>query len=263
MLMALFSLSMTGVPAHAADIPEQIPSDGETVPVTHAGDAMDDPAIWVHPTDPTKSLLIGNDKGGGFETYDLSGNLVQRVNGAFFGNVDVRQNVVINGRTHDLVGIVQQGVRFYTVDPDTRQLSQITENNAPIGVNGEGFCLYQSPTTQKVYGITVTIAGKVNEFELTDNDDDGLLESTTVRTFSVGSEAEGCVADDDTGALYISEENVALWRYSAEPSGGTTRTAVDTLTSTGGHLINDIEGVTHRRPARRQGLHHRLGAGHQ
>ena len=44
-----------------------------------------------------------------------------------------------------------------------------------------------------------------------------------MRTFSVGSEAEGCVADDDTGALYISEENEALWRYSAEPDGGTTR----------------------------------------
>ena len=50
-----------------------------------------------------------------------------------------------------------------------------------------------------------------------------------MRTFSVGSEAEGCVADDDTGALYISEENDALWRYSAEPGGGTTRTAVDVL----------------------------------
>src|SRR4051812_38086986 len=163
MLVALLGLSMTATPSHAADSPELIPSDGETVPVTHAGDAMDDPAIWVHPTDPTKSLLIGNDKGGGFETYDLSGNLVQRVKGAFFANVDVRQDVVVNGRTHDLVGIVQQGVPFYTVDPDSRQLSQITKTNAPIGVNGEGFCLYQSPTTKKVYGITVTIAGKVNE----------------------------------------------------------------------------------------------------
>jgi len=71
-----------------------------------------------------------------------------------------------------------------------------------------------------------------------------LLESNTVRTFSVGSEAEGCVADDDTGALYISEENEALWRYSAEPTGGTTREAVDVLADAGGHLVNDIEGVT-------------------
>ena len=54
------------------------------------------------------------------------------------------------------------------------------------------------------------------------------------------------MADDDTGALYISEENEALWRYSAEPDDGTapTRQAVDILAGAGGHLVNDIEGVT-------------------
>ena len=244
MLVALLSVLAMSTTSQAAESPVLVPSNAETVPVNHSGDAMDDPAIWVHPTDSTKSLLIGNDKGGGFETYDLQGNLVERIGGSFFGNVDVKQDVTINGIVHDLVGIVQKGVRFYTVNPDTRQLSQITENNAPIGVNGEGFCMYQSPTTQKVYGISVAISGTVNEFELTDPDADGLLSSTTVRTFSVGSEAEGCVVDDESGALYISEENVALWRYSAEPNGDTSRTAVDTLTSAGGHLINDIEGVT-------------------
>jgi myo-inositol-hexaphosphate 3-phosphohydrolase len=232
--------------SHAAESPQLVGSDLETAPVLHSCDAMDDPAVWVHPTEPSRSLVIGNDKGGGLETYDLDGTLVQRLafGTQFWGNVDVRQDVVVNGIDHDLVGVVQQGVRFYNVDPDTRLLSPVTEGGAPIGVNGEGFCLYRSPVSQKVYGISITIAGIVNEFELTDTDADGLLESRTVRTFAVGSESEGCVADDDTGALYISEENVALWRYSAEPGGGTARTAVDVLTSAGGHLINDIEGVT-------------------
>ncbi len=248
MLAAVLSVLATATPSSAAETPVFVPSDAETVPVTHASDAMDDPAIWVHPTDPSRSLLIGNDKGGGFETYDLDGNRVQRFDGSFFGNVDVRQNVTVNGIAHDLVGIVHQGVRFYTVNPDTRLLTSITEGAASIGNNGEGFCLYESPATpttpSKVYGISVTIGGTVNEFELTDDDADGLLSSTTVRTFSVGSEAEGCAVDDESGALYISEENVALWRYSAEPNGGTARTAVDVRTSAGGHLINDIEGVT-------------------
>ena len=84
----------------------------------------------------------------------------------------------------------------------------------------------------------------VNQFELLDADEDGLLESRTVRSFAVGSEAEGCVADDETGALYISEENRALWRYSAEPDDGEVREVVDVLASADGHLINDVEGVT-------------------
>ncbi len=138
MLVALLSVLAMSTTSQAAESPVLVPSNAETVPVNHSGDAMDDPAIWVHPTDSTKSLLIGNDKGGGFETYDLQGNLVERIGGSFFGNVDVKQDVTINGIVHDLVGIVQKGVRFYTVNPDTRQLSQITENNAPIGVNGEG-----------------------------------------------------------------------------------------------------------------------------
>ncbi len=246
LLVAALNTVVTASPSHAAESPVLVPSNAETVPVAHSGDAMDDPAVWVHPTDPSRSLLMGNDKGGGFETYDLDGSLVQRLtfSSQFWGNVDVRQGVTIGGETRDIVGVIQRGVRFYDVDPTTRLLSQTTEGSAPIGVNGEGFCLYESPTTDKVYGFSITIGGAVSQFELLDADEDGLLESNTVRTFSVGSEAEGCVADDDTGALYISEENEALWRYSAEPDTGTSRVAVDVLQGAGGHLVNDIEGVT-------------------
>jgi myo-inositol-hexaphosphate 3-phosphohydrolase len=245
-LATLLATVLTGPPSRAAESPEPVTSDGETVPVSHSGDAMDDPAIWVHPTDPSRSLVLGNDKGGALDTYDLDGSLVQRLTfgSQFWGNVDVRQGVTIGGLTRDLVGVAQRGLRFYTVDPDTRLLSGVTEGDVPIGVNGEGFCMYESPTTDKVYAFSITIAGVLRQFELLDADTDGQLEATLVRQFEVGSEAEGCVADDDTGALYVSEENVALWRYSAEPDTGTTREAVDVLASAGGHLVNDIEGVT-------------------
>jgi myo-inositol-hexaphosphate 3-phosphohydrolase/PKD repeat protein len=245
-LAAASTAIVTSAPSQAAESPQLISSDAETVPGTHAGDTLDDPAVWVNPTDSSRSLVIGNDKLGALETYDLGGNLVQRLafGSQFWGNVDVLQGAKVGSTTRDLVGVVQRGVRFYGVDPTTRMLSPVTEGSEPIGLNGEGFCMYRSPATHRVYGISITIQGLVQQFELLDADDDGLLESQTVRTFQVGSEAEGCVADNDTGALYISEENVALWRYDAEPTGGTTREAVDEVTDTGGHLVNDIEGVT-------------------
>ena len=244
--LSVLTTIVTEPPSHAAESPELVASDSETVPVFHSGDAMDDPAVWVHPTDKSRSLVMGNDKGGGLETYDLDGSLVQRLafGDQFWGNVDVRQGVQIGGLTRDLVGVIHRGARFYTVDPTTRLLASTTEGAAPIGSSGEGFCMYESPTTNKVYAFSITIAGTVNQFELLDADADGLLESNPVRTFTVGSEAEGCVADDDTGALYISEENRALWRYSAEPGDGTVREAVDVLSDAGGHLVNDVEGVT-------------------
>src|SRR5687768_14696287 len=48
----------------------------ETTPVPHSGDAADDSAVWVHPTDPALSRIIGTDKLGGIAVYDLSGRQV-------------------------------------------------------------------------------------------------------------------------------------------------------------------------------------------
>jgi 3-phytase len=36
----------------------------ETTPVSHRGDAADDAAIWVNPSDPARSTIIGTDKVG-------------------------------------------------------------------------------------------------------------------------------------------------------------------------------------------------------
>jgi len=43
----------------------------QTEPVPHGGDADDDLAIWLHPTDPAKTLILGTDKQGGLHVYDL------------------------------------------------------------------------------------------------------------------------------------------------------------------------------------------------
>lgn len=43
----------------------------------------DDPAIWVHPRDPARSLIIATLKESGLQVYDLSGRVVQTVVPAF------------------------------------------------------------------------------------------------------------------------------------------------------------------------------------
>jgi myo-inositol-hexaphosphate 3-phosphohydrolase len=249
-LAAVFAavvLSMTGVPAAAVPPPSVLPvaADGETTPVQHSGDAADDPAIWVHPSDPSRSVVIGNDKQGALEVYDLAGARIQQITtpAGSWGNVDVRQAVTVGGSVLDLVGAVRGGMRFYSVDPASRQLSLVTDGTGtlPSG-GGEGFCLYHSRVSGRLYAFVNDRSGRVRQFEIHDADGDGLVQSALVREFSVGSETEGCVADDETGAFYISEEDVALWRYEAEPSGGGGRTRVDDVG--GGNLAADIEGLT-------------------
>ena len=223
-----------------------VKADAETVPATHSGDAADDPAIWIHPTNPASSLLIGNDKLGSLEVYKIDGSFQQRLTTAtsFWGNVDVRQQVAVGGRTLDVVAAYNAGLRLYTVDLATLTLQPVTDGSGVYSTNsGEGLCLYESALTGDVAAFVITRPGQARQFLLTDNDGDGLLEASLVREFAVGSEAEGCVADDEAGLVYIAEENVGLWRYGAEPTAGTARVLVDSVQPEG-NLAADVEGVT-------------------
>lgn len=221
----------------------------ETTPVAHSGDAADDPALWRHPTDPSQSLLIGNDKGGALDVYNLDGSLQQRISGGFFGNVDVRTGLATANGVRDIAAVYRGGLRIYAIDPDARELVQATDDitgSIPVPSGGEGLCLYRSPVTSDLHAFVISRAGNVAQYQLGDADGDDLVDAQLVRSWSMGSESEGCVADDENGALYIAEEDVALWRYGAEPTDGTTsddRTAVDRVTSAGGRLAADIEGV--------------------
>lgn len=53
----------TAVPAIAQSSEVSAKVETQSVPID--GDAADDPAIWVHPTDPSLSTVIGTDKEGG------------------------------------------------------------------------------------------------------------------------------------------------------------------------------------------------------
>ena len=76
------------IPAMAATPPF---ATVETEPVPDAGDAADDAAIWVHPTDPALSTIIGTNKdGGGLAVYDLTGSQVQYLAADDANNVDLR-----------------------------------------------------------------------------------------------------------------------------------------------------------------------------
>ena len=222
----------------------------ETTPVANSGDAADDMAIWRNPLDPAASLVIGNDKLGALETYDLSGSLVQRFDGGFYGNVDTRTAIQTGRGPVDVAVTYRLGIRIYGIDPTTRQLSNITDSTSgsiasPIG--GEGICLYKSGATGSLYVFMNTRDGRIAQMRLADADGDGLIEGTVVRQWDVGEEVEGCVADDDLGNLYISEEDVAIWKYGAEPTASTSttaRVAVDRPIAAGGHFRPDAEGLT-------------------
>ena len=232
-------------PAPRLPIIRLVPAGVETAPVAHSGDAADDPAIWVDPDTPGNSLIIGNNKKGALEVYGLDGELRQRITTGttFWGNVDVRQGVIIGAQDLDLVATYNGGLRFYVVDPATRMLTPATDGNGTLPTQGgEGLCLYASQTGV-THAFVVTRKGRIREYLVHDQDNDGLLQISLERQFALGSEGEGCAVDDAADTLYASEEEVGLWRFAAGPNDPTTGTLVDRV-APNGNLVPDVEGVT-------------------
>jgi 3-phytase len=51
-----------------------------------------------------------------------------------------------------------------------------------------------------------------------------------------------CVADDETGALHVAEEDVALWKLGADPTAGQARKPIAKVADYPA-LKDDLEGV--------------------
>ena len=110
----------------------------ETEPVPSKGDAADDPAIWVHPDQPDQSLVLGTDKKGGLNAFDLEGHRVQVVSdGSRPNNVDVLYDFPLEGRVADLA---VAGTRSKTL-PGCRILASRSGQPATERA-GLGSCIY-------------------------------------------------------------------------------------------------------------------------
>jgi 3-phytase len=216
----------------------------ETEPVPDSGDAADDPAIWIHPTDPSLSLIIGTDKQRGLAVYDMGGNEIQFLSDGNLNNVDVRYGFPLGGTNVDIVAAENRSndsIAVYAIDPNTRMLIGVTAGTLNVGVTAYGSCMYRSGQSGEYFFLVNSKRGDTEQWRLFDNGN-GAVDAALVRSFDVGSQTEGCVADDDYADLYIGEEGVGIWKYGAEPGDGTSRELVDS-TGAGGLLTADVEGL--------------------
>ncbi|MCI0336214.1 MAG: phytase [Acidobacteria bacterium] len=225
------------------DAIESVTATVETDPVPNNGDAADDPAIWVHPEDPASSTIIGTDKKGGLAVYDLNGKQLQYLSIGLIDNVDLRDGFKLSGQT---VSIISGSNRkdnsavVYKLNPQTRMLEDIAARKITHGIQLYGSCMYRSAKSGKTYYYVTSKSGDVEQWELFDNGS-GKVDAKKVRNFKVGSVVEGCVADDELGHFYVSEEAVGIWKYDAEPDAGTTRVQVGKVGD--GNLFADVEGL--------------------
>lgn len=218
----------------------------------------DDPAIWVHPIDPSKSLIVGTDKNenGGLFVFDLNGKIdsgrsIKDLNRP--NNVDIEYGLMLNGKPTDIAVVTERftyKIRIYSM-PD---MKPIDNGGIPIfeGENGEGFRDLMGVSLYKhhngdVYVIVGRKTGPTNgtylwQYLLKDNGK-GFVAASLVRKFGNYSgklEIEAIAVDDQLGYIYYSDEGVGVRKYYADPAKGNQELALFATTG----FMEDHEGIS-------------------
>jgi len=216
----------------------------ETDPVGSAADAADDPAIWANPANPAASWVLGTDKQGGLHVYDMQGKSRHFAADGKMNNVDLRSGYRLGARDIVLVTAsdrTNKSIAIYSLDTASGTLSNIADGVQPTALSDPyGLCMYRSKSG-RTYVFISDPEGLVRQWELVPTRG-GRVRTKQVRDIKFSSQTEGCVADDVSGILYVAEEDVGLWRVTAEPVKNAVPVSVDKVADNP-KLKDDLEGV--------------------
>lgn len=211
----------------------------QTAPVARAGDAADDPAIWIHPTDPDGARILGTNKKQGLLVYDLAGRQTQLLEAGRLNNVDVRQDLAFgDGVRFDLAMATQRdenAIVLFAIDGagSVTEAARLPTTLSDI----YGACLYRTPQGG-LDAIVNDKDGRFQQYRITRVD--GKFGAVLARSWRLASQPEGCVADERTGLLFMGEEKRGLWVAQADAAKPMTPRLVLPV---GGLLQADVEGM--------------------
>lgn len=222
--------------------------DAETDPVVALidDDAADDPAIWVHPGDPKKSILIGTNKKSGLYTYTLEGKKIDFLPLGRLNNVDILPDFQTNEEAIILIGATNRSdstLSLVSMDEEGK-LRDVANRKIQSGLQDDvyGFCFYQSQKTGISYAFLNAKGGGIEQYELQADGD--RVDALLVRSFSVPSQPEGMVADPVNGVLFVGEETCCIHKFDAEPDGDNTGMIIPDTDSLNPAIVYDIEGLS-------------------
>lgn len=244
-----FTLWLGGCGSAPKEGAEQIPESGEVVAEESAETLKpsvvtdttrhdtDDPAIWVNPDDPAKSLVIGTDKDadGALYVFDLEGNIVQIVDNLQRpNNVDVEYGFSLGGKSVDIAVAAERlthKLRIFRL-PDMQPIDGggIEIFKGETGTEFRdlmGIALYKRPSDGQVFAVAGRKNGPTDgtylwQYALKD-DGNGQVTAELVRKFgqfSGNGEIEAIAVDDALGYVYFSDEAFGIRKYHADPEKG-------------------------------------------
>lgn len=220
-------------------------TDQRALSTTALSDDPDDPAIWLHPTDPSRSLILGTNKAaapnGALVVFGLDGRVRQTI-----GPLDRPNNVDVeygfqSGATRVDIAVfterLQHRLRMFAISADPLELKDLAVNGIPVldGETGEsaepmGIALYRRPHDGHIFAIVSPKTGGSRDYlwqySLTTGAD-GNVRATLARRFGHFSgrgsapgeigEIEAIVVDDELGYVYYADERFGIHKWHADP----------------------------------------------
>lgn len=206
----------------------------ETVPTD-----ADDPAVYVHPTDPSRSLILGTNKvrapQGALVVFGLDGKIRQTIGNLDRpNNVDVEYGLILNGQPTDIAVLterLQHRLRVFAIGQDGMLTDvgsatglKVLEGRQGEGSEPMGISLYKRPRDGAVFAVVAPKTGPAQgylwQYRLLD-DGTGKVKAEKVREFGSFSGGEGEIeavaVDDALGYIYYADESDGIHKYHADP----------------------------------------------
>jgi len=202
----------------------------------------DDPAIWINPTNPQQSLIVGTDKhdtNGGIYVFDLKGKIDKnktKIGMSRVNNIDIAYGLSTIKGEIDIAVATERGknkIRIVSLPNvefiDNGGIDVFTgeKERAPMGV-----ALYTNPSSHLIYAILGRKSGPADgylyQYLLKDNGG-GIIVGELVRKFGKYSgkkEIESIAVDNELGYVYYSDEQFGIRKYYADPAKGDEELAI-------------------------------------
>ena len=201
----------------------------------------DDPAIWVHPEDGARSLILGTMKvaapAGAILAFGMDGQIRQVISGLDRpNNIDVEYGLQLGGARMDVAVATERlarQLRVFRINPSEGRLVDLGGVPVLEGQDGEagapmGVALYRRPRDGAVFAFVSPKEGPRQgylwQYQLVDAGGGrpgarfvrrfGSFSATTVRE---ENEIESVAVDDALGYVYYSDEADGIHKWHADP----------------------------------------------
>jgi 3-phytase len=214
----------------------------ETAPIPAGFSDSDDAAIWAHPKEPKKSIILGTSKydedgQGGLGVYALDGRELQFFPGSKLNSVDILDDLAIatnrsdnaldlyriqDGRVSFLKRTYLQDAQGQTFEPYGLCLAPGKDESVRIYLPTKTGVLYEYSLSKKR---RLALKNTYDLAALVTPEQDVLMQSVVTKETLAEGEAEeleenlaerfileGCVHDPRSGSVYVGMENLGIWR---------------------------------------------------